>query len=207
MSVIGSISSETISPKSFTFNQVKSEVLTSINDPLGDTYSDRAKELIYEGICSLALGGYSRDGYPLIAKTEIYDVATGGHPIQISGSSSVLSSPVLKIVSIVDEQATAGLIGVQTYKFIPIGLDEYNRLFDQDEYPFADELFYYREGDFIKLYPVGRVGDVGSILINYIASPDDYGDSDVMTDGYSLDFLYKVVDYSVGRIREEQTGE
>jgi len=207
MSVIGSISSETISPKSFTFNQVKSEVLTRINDPLGDTYSDRAKELIYEGICSLALGGYSRDGYPLIAKTEIYDVATGGHPIQISGSSSVLSSPVLKIVSIVDEQAIAGLLGAQTYKFIPIGLDEYNRLFDQDEYPFADELFYYREGDFIKLYPVGRVGDVGSILINYIASPDDYGDSDVMTDGYSLDFLYKVVDYSVGRIRQEQAGE
>ena len=64
-----------------------------------------------------------------------------------------------------------------------------------------------REGDFIKLYPVGRVGDVGSILINYIASPDDYGDSDVMTDGYSLDFLYKVVDYSVGRIRQEQAGE
>ena len=207
MSVIGSISSETISPKSFTFNQVKSEVLTRINDPLGDTYSDRAKELIYEGICSLALGGYSRDGYPLIAKTEIYDVATGGHPIQISGSSSVLSSPVLKIVSIVDEQAIAGLLGAQTYKFIPIGLDEYNRLFDQDEYPFADELFYYREGDFIKLYPVGRVGDVGSILINYIASPNDYGDSDVMTDGYSLDFLYKVVDYSVGRIRQEQAGE
>jgi len=207
MSVIGSISSETISPKSFTFNQVKSEVLTRINDPLGDTYSDRAKELIYEGICSLALGGYSRDGYPLIAKTEIYDVATGGHPIQISGSSSVLSSPVLKIVSIVDEQAIAGLLGAQTYKFIPIGLDEYNRLFDQDEYPFADEIFYYREGDHIKLYPLERAGDVGGILINYIASPDDYGDSDVMTDGYSLDFLYKVVDYSVGRIREEQTGE
>ena len=204
MSVIGT---EAIIQKSFTFDQVKSEVLTRVNDPLGDTYSDRAKELIYEGICSLALGGYSRDGYPLIAKTESYNVATSGHPIQISGSSSVLSSPVLKIVSIVDEQATAGLIGVQTYKFIPIGLDEYNRLFDQDEYPFADEIFYYREGDFIKLYPVGRVGDVGSILINYIASPDDYGDSDVMTDGYSLDFLYKVVDYSVGRIREEQTGE
>ena len=70
-----------------------------------------------------------------------------------------------------------------------------------------DEIFYYREGEYIKLYPLERAGDVGSILINYIASPDDYGDSDVMTDGYSLDFLYKVVDYSVGRIREEQTGE
>ena len=96
---------------------------------------------------------------------------------------------------------------MQTYKFIPIGLDEYNRLFDQDEYPFADEIFYYREGDFIKLYPVGRVGDVGSILINYIASPNNYGDSDVMTNGYSLDFLYKVVDYSVGRIMQEQGRE
>ena len=202
-----SIATEAISQKSFTFNQVKSEVLTRVNDPLGDTYSARAKELIYEGICSLALGGYSRDGYPLIAKTESYNVAARGHPIQVSGSSSVLSSPVLKIVSIVDEQSVAGLIGVQTYKFIPIGLDEYNRLFDQDEYPFADEIFYYREGDYIKLYPLERACDVGSILINYIASPDDYGDSDVMTDGYSLDFLYKVVDYSVGKIRQEQAGE
>ena len=204
MSVIGT---EAISQKSFTFDQVKSEVLTRINDPLGDTYSDRAKELIYEGICSLGLGGYSRDGYPLIAKTESYNVIVSGHPIQISGASSVLSSQVLKIISIVDEQAVSGAAGIQTYKFIPIGLDEYNRLFDQDEYPFADEIFYYREGDFIKFYPLERTGDVGSILINYIAAPNDYGDSDVMTDGYSLDFLYKVVDYSVGRIREEQTGE
>tara|TARA_R110002110_G_scaffold101300_1_gene257424 strand:+ start:1339 stop:1953 length:615 start_codon:yes stop_codon:yes gene_type:complete len=204
---MSSIATEAISQKSFTFDQVKSEVLTRINDPLGDTYSDRAKELIYEGICSLALGGYSRDGYPLIAKTESYNVSESGHPIQISGSSSVLSSQVLKIISIVDEQAVSGALGVQTYKFIPIGLDEYNRLFDQDEYPFADEIFYYREGDFIKLYPVGRVGDVGSILINYIASPNNYGDSDVMTNGYSLDFLYKVVDYSVGRIMQEQGRE
>ena len=202
-----SIATEAVSPKSFTFNQVKSEVLTRVNDPLGDTYSNRAKELIYEGICSLALGGYSRDGYPLIAKTESYNVADSGHPIQVSGSSSALSSSPLKIVSIVDEQAVAGLYGGQTYKFIPIGLDEYNRLFDQNEYPFSDEIFYYREGDYIKLYPLERAGDVGSILINYVASPDDYGDSDVMTDGYSLDFLYKVVDYSVGRIRQEQAGE
>lgn len=202
-----SIGTEASSPKSFTFNQVKSEVLTRVNDPLGDTYSDRAKELIYEGICSIALGGYSRDGYPLIAKTESYNVAASGHPIQVSGFSSALSSSPLKIVSIVDEQAVAGLYGGQTYKFIPIGLDEYNRLFDQNEYPFSDEIFYYREGDYIKLYPLERAGDVGSILINYIGSPDDYGDSDVMTDGYSLDFLYKVVDYSVGRIRQEQAGE
>ena len=51
------------------------------------------------------------------------------------------------------------------------------------------------------------MGDVGSILINYIASPNNYGDSDVMTNGYSLDFLYKVVDYSVGRIMQEQGRE
>lgn len=202
-----SIATEAIVPKSFTFNQVKSEVLTRVNDPLGDTYSDRAKQLIYEGICSIALSGYSRDGYPLIAKTESYNVATNGHPIQVSGVDSVLSSSPLKIVSIVDEQAVADQFSYQTYKFIPIGLEKYNRLFDRDEYPFEDEIFYYREGNYIKLYPVERAGDVGEVLINYIASPNDYGDLDVMTDGYSLDFLYKVVDYSVGRIRQEQAGE
>jgi hypothetical protein len=202
-----SIATEAIVPKSFTFNQVKSEVLTRVNDPLGDTYSDRAKQLIYEGICSIALSGYSRDGYPLIAKTESYNVATNGHPIQVSGVDSVLSSSPLKIVSIVDEQAVADQFSYQTYKFIPIGLEKYNRLFDRDEYPFEDEIFYYREGNYIKLYPVERAGDVGEVLINYIASPNDYGDLDVMTDGYSLDFLYKVVDYSVSRIKQEQAGE
>ena len=201
---MGVIGTEDIVVKALTFDQVKSEVLTRVNDPLGDTYSDRAKELVYEGICALALGDYSRDGYPILAKTETYS-AEGDHQIQINGASSVLSNPVLRIVGVVDEQLMANSFGTTTYRFIPIDNARYNKLHDEDERPFDDEIYYYREGDFLYLYPYGRAA--GNVLISYIASPDDYGDDDIMTNGYSLDFLYKVIDYSVGRIREEQAGE
>lgn len=201
---MGVIGTEDIVVKALTFDQVKSEVLTRVNDPLGDTYSDRAKELVYEGICALALGDYSRDGYPILAKTETYG-AGGDHQIQINGASSVLSNPVLRIVGVVDEQLISAQFDTTPYRFIPIDSAKYNRLHDEDERPFDDEIYYYREGDFLYLYPYGRAA--GNVLISYIASPDDYGDDDIMTNGYSLDFLYKVIDYSVGRIREEQAGE
>ena len=201
---MGVIGTEDIVVKALTFDQVKSEVLTRVNDPLGDTYSDRAKELVYEGICALALGDYSRDGYPILAKTETYETE-GDNQIQINGSSSVLSNPVLRIVGVVDEQLISAQFDTTPYRFIPIDSAKYNRLHDEDERPFDDEIYYYREGDFLYLYPYGRAA--GNVLISYIASPDDYGDDDIMTNGYSLDFLYKVIDYSVGRIREEQAGE
>jgi hypothetical protein len=201
---MGVIGTDDIVVKALTFDQVKSEVLTRVNDPLGDTYSDRAKELVYEGICALALGDYSRDGYPILAKTETYETE-GDNQIQINGSSSVLSNPVLRIVGVVDEQLISAQSDTSPYRFIPIDNAKYNKLHDEDERPFDDEIYYYREGDFLYLYPYGRAA--GNVLISYIASPDDYGDDDIMTDGYSLDFLYKVIDYSVGRIREEQAGE
>ena len=112
---------------------------------------------------------------------------------------------MLRIVGVVDEQLISAQFDTSPYRFIPIDNAKYNRLHDEDERPFDDEIYYYREGDFLYLYPYGRAA--GNVLISYIASPDDYGDDDIMTNGYSLDFLYKVIDYSVGRIREEQAGE
>ena len=48
---------------------------------------------------------------------------------------------------------------------------------------------------------------LGRLLLTYIGSPEVYSAAEVMNNKFSLDFLYKVVDYTVGRIREQQAGE
>ena len=52
------------------------------------------------------------------------------------------------------------------------------------------------------------------ILVTYITEPNtyDYGvengeGSTSLQDEFSLSFLYKTIDYGVGRIREQQSGE
>ena len=52
------------------------------------------------------------------------------------------------------------------------------------------------------------------ILITYITEPEsyDYGvdngeGSTSLQEQFSLNFLYKTIDYGVGRIREQQSGE
>ena len=44
-------------------------------------------------------------------------------------------------------------------------------------------------------------------VVHYIKAPHNLVTDDVMTEMFSLDFLYKVIDYGVGRIREEQAGQ
>jgi hypothetical protein len=91
-------------------------------------------------------------------------------------------------------------------------LAEVNRLNDPDYSPFNDEIFYYQRGDYIYFYPQERMVSQ-KLVITYIAEPDSY----VYTNNlfaasffeklYSFNFIYKVIDYGVGRIREQQSGE
>ena len=51
------------------------------------------------------------------------------------------------------------------------------------------------------------------LIVTYIAEPMDYVYSDniniasYLDEIYSFNFIYKVIDYAVGRIREQQSGE
>jgi hypothetical protein len=55
------------------------------------------------------------------------------------------------------------------------------------------------------MYPNDRT--VGKLNITYVASPKEYSIDEIMNYHFSLDFIYKTVEYAAGRIREQQAGE
>ena len=204
--------------KTITYYDVVQEILKRVNDADGDIYLDRAKELVYEGISSLAVSeGTSRDDIRGILKSETVDVSTlnPSWKIQIKSPNApsgieppddrVLGYNPAKIITIVND-----LTDSETeYRYIEISLSELNRLNDEDYSPFDDEIFYYQRGEFIYFYPQERM-ITQKLVITYVAEPEYYTYDQYMSflDGlYSSNFIYKVIDYGVGRIREQQSGE
>ena len=214
--------------KTIRYYDAVQEILKRVNDADGDIYIDRAKELVYEGISSLAVSeGVSRDDIRGILKSEVIDV-TNISPrwkLKVKGSGSLLSGGRVldnnpaKIISITDDLTVADVIiqeGITEHRYIELSLDEVNRLNDPDYSPFNDEIFYYQRGDYIYFYPQERM-ITQKLVITYIAEPDLYTYSSLYGEegtgstplerDFSLNFLYKVIDYGVGRIREQQSGE
>ena len=195
--------------KTLTYYNVVQEILERVNDADGDIYLNRAKELVFEGISSLALAdGVSLDDIRGILQSETVDVSTLSSPyrIRVKGSGRELSHNPSKIISITDS-------GVTEHRYIELSLTEVNRLNDPDYRPFNDENFYYNRGDYIYFYPDEEM-NAQKILITYITEPEsyDYGvdngeGSTSLQEQFSLNFLYKTIDYGVGRIREQQSGE
>tara|TARA_R110001599_G_scaffold266401_1_gene467112 strand:+ start:239 stop:871 length:633 start_codon:yes stop_codon:yes gene_type:complete len=207
--------------KTITYYDVVQEILKRVNDADGDIYLDRAKELVYEGISSLAVSeGVSRDDIRGILKSEVIDVTniTPRWKLQIKGSGSLLSGGRVldnnpaKIISITDDLTVADEViigGITEHRYIELSLEEVNRLNDPDYSPFNDEIFYYQRGDYIYFYPQERM-ITQKLVITYIAEPDSYSygtGSPALERDFSLNFLYKTIDYGVGRIREQQSGE
>jgi len=195
--------------KQYTFSGMKDEVLTRVNDPDGDTYSLRSEELLYEGISALALSDYPRDGYTGLVRTESLspNQLSSAYRIQVNGAGREIQYPLLKLVGIADDNVAPVLHSqvINDHRFIPIDIAQYNRLNDENERPFEDELYYYRQGDFIYLYPITTT--VGRLLITYVASPRVYVSGSIMNNEYSLDFIYKVIEYATGKIKEQHSGE
>ena len=194
--------------KQYTFNDMLNEVLIRVNDPDGDTYSLRAEELLYEGISALALSDYPRDGYTGLVRTESMSPSqlSSAYRIQVNGAGRELEYPLLKLVGITDDTiAPVTNDTINDHRFIPIDIAQYNRLNDANERPFEDELYYYRQGDYIYLYPI--TATIGKLLITYVAPPREYESGAIMNDEYSLDFIYKIIEYAAGKIKEQQAGE
>ena len=206
--------------KTLTYYEVVQEILKRVNDADGDIYLDRAKELVFEGISSLALTeGVAIDDIRGILKSEVIDVVpiNPRWKLQLKGSGRILSNNPAKIISIVDDLTTVDEVvsigGITEHRYIELSLAEVNRLNDPDYSPFNDEIFYYQRGDYIYFYPQERML-TQKLVITYIAEPNtyDYGvengeGSTSLQDEFSLSFLYKTIDYGVGRIREQQSGE
>ena len=219
-----------------TYTDVYEEMLTRVNDPYGDTYADRAKELVYEGIVSLAVSGqFEADQIPSLVTTQVFTGSgLSNSRLKVSGEDNdFYNNNVIKIIGITDDiidqwSNSSTMTGMSYFsadndgvpfhnqipqevirqKYIPISLSEVNRLNDPEEQPFYDEIYYYRRDDYLYFFPTPNIQSVGqSIIIHYLKAPYNYELADVMTERFSLDFLYKVIDYGVGRIREEQAGQ
>ena len=207
--------------RTITYYDVVQEILKRVNDAEGDVYLDRAKSLVYEGISTLAVSeGVTKDDIVGILKSETVDVGTfsPNYKMKIKGDSKDLDYNPARIISIVDDFTDSDetvLNQVTKHRYIELSLSEVNRLNDPDYSPFNDEIFYYQRGDFIYFYPQDRMINQ-KLIITYIAEPDSYSYVDSTDDFlsasfldrlYSSNFIYKVVDYGVGRIREQQSGE
>jgi len=202
--------------KTITYYDVVQEILKRVNDADGDIYLDRAKELVYEGISSLAVSeGVTKDDIVGILKSEVVDVSNLGGKLQIKGADKDLDNNPAKIISIVDDLTAPDEViigGITEHRYIELSLAEVNRLNDPDYSPFNDEIFYYQRGDYIYFYPQERMVSQ-KLVITYIAEPDSYAYTDNLFAAsffeklYSFNFIYKVIDYGVGRIREQQSGE
>ena len=207
-----------------TFADLYNEILVRVNDPDGDTYTDRAKELVYEGISAMALSGkFDADNMPALVKAKQINASGLSTPykLKVSGDNTDLDNDILlKIVGITDDTThinTSTQLGqvyvdpetpqnVSRQKYIPISLAEVNRLNVAEEQPFYDEIYFYRRGDNIFFHPSNNMS-TQIFVVHYIKAPHNLVTDDVMTEMFSLDFLYKVIDYGVGRIREEQAGQ
>tara|TARA_R100001163_G_C5067450_1_gene206581 strand:+ start:2610 stop:3245 length:636 start_codon:yes stop_codon:yes gene_type:complete len=205
--------------KTLTYYEVVQEILKRVNDANGDIYLDRAKELVFEGIASLALSeGVAIDDIRGILKSDTVDVSTLSSPfrIRVKGSGRELTSNPSKIISITDDlinvETVTTILGITEHKYIELSLTDVNRLNDPDYRPFNDEIFYYNRGDYIYFYPLEHMNSQ-KILVTYITEPDtyDYGVDGVgstsLQNEFSLSFLYKTIDYGVGRIKQQQSGE
>ena len=219
-----------------TYTDVYQEMLTRVNDPDGDTYTDRAKELVYEGIVSLAVSGqFEADQIPSLVTTKTFQASDlTNSRLKVSGESTDFHNyNIIKIIGITDDiinqwSNSATMTGMSYFsadndgvpfhnqetqevmrqKYIPISLSEVNRLNDPEEQPFYDEIYYYRRNDYLYFFPLPNMTSIGQFfVIHYLKAPSNYELTDVMTERFSLDFLYKVIDYGVGRIREEQAGQ
>ena len=198
--------------RTITYYDVVQEILKRVNDAEGDVYLDRAKSLVYEGISTLAVSeGVTKDDIVGILKSETVDVGTfsPNYKMKIKGDSKDLDYNPARIISIVDDFTDAD---ETVLNHIELSLSEVNRLNDPDYSPFNDEIFYYQRGDFIYFYPQNRMINQ-KLIITYIAEPDDYDYTDNLSDAsffeklYSFNFIYKIIDYGVGRIKQQQSGE
>ena len=203
------------------------EILSRVNDAGGDVYLERAKELIYEGISSLAVSeGVSPDDIRGLIKSDVIDVSLLNEKwkIRVKGSTYAtnaanyidLTTNPAKIINIIDDLTVTEAEtedGITEHRYVKLSLAEVNRLNDSDYRPFNDEIFYYDRGDYVYFYPKERM-NTQILVVTYIAEPDQYtyapqhiSGHSPLHDDFSLSFLYKTMDYCVGRIREQQSGE
>tara|TARA_R100001510_G_scaffold56177_1_gene61266 strand:+ start:1279 stop:1914 length:636 start_codon:yes stop_codon:yes gene_type:complete len=206
----------------YTFDEVIQEICSRVNDPDRDTYGDRAKELFYEAAVTLVKdGNFNADDVPGLITFKKVDVSTLNpkHEWLIESSQvgddgnpdTVLGEVCIRLLSIIDdyednEFADHENFGINQHKYMPITVNEYASLIDPENRPYEDEIYYWRMGSKVRFYPKeSMVGQ--NVIVQFVKHPQDFSTDAQLQGDFSLDFIYKIINYSVAKLKQEMAGE
>jgi|TARA_R100000501_G_C2622292_1_gene115489 hypothetical protein len=180
-----------------TYYEIIGEILSRVNDPLGDTYLERSKQLMFEGINMLAYGGdYIEEDIPGMLREAIVTQNTPNLTWEPEEDTELGGGKVLKILGITSTYRADELSDpFPVYRYKRIDNEYLNKMHLDSEYePLSNEVFYiinqsannYTDPDGsaaedltgtttvgIGFYPVSRIvdGDGVMITIKFIRSP------------------------------------
>jgi len=178
-----------------TYYEIVGEILSRVNDPLGDTYLERSKQLMFEGINMLAYGGdYIEEDIPGMLREAIVTQNSPNLTWEPEEDTELGGGKVLKILGITSTYR-ADEVGFPVYRYKRIDNEYLNKMHLDSEYePLSNEVFYiinqssdkYTDPSgasaedltgtstvAIGFYPVSRIlaGDGVTITIKFIRSP------------------------------------
>jgi len=195
-----------------TFAQAVAEICSRVNDPLQDTFGDRAEQAFLQAVCENAIS----EDTPI---EEIQDLVVDAvDSVEFSGTGGVLpyeaNVPIANgTLRVLDVFIDPGDLIVNTDMTLKaVSHDEIKRMKLEPAFkPAGDECFWYRVGNEIRFVLSNDwEGDQTiNFTIQIINSPvsSEWGENDLTTDqGYSLGFLYRCIDNAATRIRLEIAG-
>ena len=202
----------------YTFDEVIQEICSRVNDPDRDTYGDRAKELFYESAVTLVKdGNFNADDCPGLITFEKVDVEglNPKHEWLIESSqveddgetpSTVLGEVCIRLLSIVDDYENNEDAEINQHKYTPISVNKYRQMIDPEMRPFDDEIYYWRMGSKVRFYPKESMQNQ-RVIVQFVKHPDSFEDDHELQGEFSLDFIYKMINYSVQQLKQEIQGE
>jgi len=181
-----------------TYYEIISEILTRVNDPEGDTYLDRAKQLMFEGINMIASkGDYIDEDIPGMLRVAMVEQTSPNLFWAPEEDTELGGGQVLKILGITASYRADELSNpFPAYRYKRIDDEYLNKMHLDSEYePLSNEVFYiinqssdnYEDPDgssyydlmggkvtAIGFYPVSRVLDNIGVMISlrFIRSPN-----------------------------------
>ncbi len=208
-----------------TYDEIKREIGKRLGDPDLTKYRGLIGNYFLQGVCDLALSGeFMKVEMPYLYRSKGFHssgvedpVTASPYQLRLTGPDKEVDENVLKIISIV--QGFQYQESVDYLKYIEITDDEYNRMaVDSEMQPLANEVFWFQDivsdtEAYIRFYPHIRMEETDRYyFLNFLVSPDknDFNlenDTRDLSERFSNNFIYKLIDYVVARIKgkiEEQ---
>ena len=202
----------------YTFDEVIQEICSRVNDPDRDTYGDRAKELFYESAVTLVKdGNFNADDVPgmiTFKKVNVnelnpkFEWLIESSQVESDGEtpSTVLKAVCIRLLSIVDDYEDDEVATISQHKYIPISVNDYASLIDPENRPYDDEIYYWRMGSKVRFYPKESMYNQ-KVIVQFVKHPIDFENNQELQGSFSLDFIYKMINYSVAKLKQEIAGE